>query len=149
MNLFLGADHRGYDVKEQLEAWLLDSLHTVHDLGNTEYTPTDDYTEYAHRVAQAVAADPTSRGILLCGNAEGVCIVANKSNGIRAGIAFSDEAVRGARNDDDLNILCIPAELTTLDAAKQMVTTFLETPFEGAPRQLRRLTHIQDIEDAS
>ncbi len=146
MKLYLGSDHAGFDLKEQLEAWLLDTEHEMKDLGNLEYDEKDDYPDYGHAVAKAVAAEEDSRGILLCGNAEGVCIVANKTDGIRAGLGFSVEATRSARNDDDINIVCLPGQMMTLDEAKKVVTAFLDTPFEGAERQVRRIKKIEEIE---
>lgn len=147
MNIYIGSDHAGFDLKDQLYAWLLDSEHELQDLGNLEYDKNDDYPDMAHAVAKAVAGDANSRGILLCGNAEGVCIVANKTDGIRAGLGFSVEATTSARNDDDINIICLPGKLMELDEAKRVVTAFLETPFEGAERQVRRLKKIEEIEE--
>ncbi|HBU28161.1 TPA: ribose-5-phosphate isomerase [Candidatus Uhrbacteria bacterium] len=148
MTIYLGGDHAGFDLKEQLEAWLLELEYPVKDLGNTEFDPKDDYPDFGHAVAEAVAHDVESCGILLCGNAEGVCIVANKTDGIRAGIGFSVEAVRSARTEDNINILCLPARLTDMkiNEAKIIVGAFLSTAFEGADRRVRRLNKIEDIE---
>lgn len=146
MKLYFGSDHNGFDLKSELYAWLLESEHELEDLGNLEYDKGDDYPNFGHAVATAVAAEEESRGILLCGNAEGVCIVANKTDGIRAGIGFSVEATRSARNDDDINVLCLPAKMMDIEEAKKVVTSFLDTPFEGAERQVRRLKKIEEIE---
>ncbi|MEK7529969.1 MAG: RpiB/LacA/LacB family sugar-phosphate isomerase [Patescibacteria group bacterium] len=145
--IVLGGDHAGFDLKEQIEAALLEDGYTVHDLGNTEFDAGDDYPKFAKAVANAVAGDQSSRGILFCGNAEGVCIVANKVDDVRAGIGFSTEAVRTARNDDDINVLCLPGRMMAFDTAREIVRVFLETPFEGAQRQQRRLGQIADIEE--
>jgi len=149
MTIYLGGDHAGFDLKEQLEAWLLDLEYTVKDLGNVEYDPQDDYPDFGHAVAEAVAQNPESCGILLCGNAEGVCIVANKTDGIRAGIGYSVEAIQSARTEDDINVLCLAVPLIDLqlDEAQLRVKTFLATPFEPAERRVRRLNKIQDIEE--
>lgn len=144
--IFVGGDHAGFDLKEQIEAALLEEGYDVRDLGNTAFDANDDYPEFAKAVADAVASDEAARGILLCGNAEGVCIVANKVDGVRGGIGFSAEAVRTARNDDDINVLCLPGRLMAFEEAREIARVFLETPFEGAPRHKRRLDQIVDME---
>ncbi|HJN85404.1 MAG TPA: RpiB/LacA/LacB family sugar-phosphate isomerase [Patescibacteria group bacterium] len=147
MNIYIGADHAGYDLKEQLEAYLLGGEHKVKDLGNIEYDKNDDYPFYADKVAEAVAADPGSRGILSCGNAEGVTIVANKTKGVRAALGFSVEAAKTTRADDDANIICLPGRMMTYDDAIKIVDMFLNTPFSNEPRHKRRLEQLEDIED--
>lgn len=146
MKIYIGSDHAGWDLKEQLEAWLMDS-HSIEDLGNLKYDEADDYPDYAKLVAEAVSNNPEARGILLCGNAEGVCIVANKIKGIRAAVGFSAEATKLARNDDDVNVLCLPGRMMELDEAKKVVDEFLSTPFSGSERHERRLDKIEEIED--
>lgn len=144
--IYLGGDHAGFDLKEQIEAALLEEGRTVRDLGNTSFDEGDDYPVFAKAVADAVASDKTARGVLFCGNAEGVCIVANKVDGVRGGIGFSVEAVRSARNDDDINVLCLPGRMMAFAEARKIVRVFLDTSFEGAKRHRRRLGQITDIE---
>lgn len=147
MNIYIGADHAGYDLKEQIEADLLGLEYKIKDVGNVEYDKNDDYTKYADAVAEAVTADPDSMGILLCGNAEGVAIVANKTKGIRAGLGFSIEAALTMRQDDDANVICLPGRMMSFDEAIQIINTFLNTPFSNEERYKRRLEQIEEIED--
>ncbi len=147
MIVYLGGDHAGFDLKEQIESYLITKGLTVHDLGNTEYDEKDDYPDFGKPVADAIAADSNARGILFCGNAEGICIVANKIDGARAAIGYSLEATTQARNDDDINIVCLPGRLMKFDEAAPIVDAFLETPFEGAKRQKRRINKINKIEE--
>ena len=147
MTIYLASDHAGFDLKEQIEAYLMEGSHTIKDLGNTEFRKDDDYPDYADKVAEAVAGNGESRGILFCGNAEGVCIVANKTKGVRAAVGFSVEASRTTREDDDANILCLPGRMMNIDEAKNVVDTFLATAFSNAPRHVRRLKKLEDIEN--
>src|SRR3989338_7444899 len=101
MTIYLGGDHAGFELKKAVSAALLEDGHTVRDLGNTAYDEGDDYPPFAKAVADAVTKNKTFRGIVFCGNAEGVCIVANKVDGVRAGIGFSAEAARRAPNNTD------------------------------------------------
>lgn len=146
MTIYLGGDHAGFDLKEQIEAKLLEAGHDVEDLGNTKYDEKDDYPDYAHPVAKAVA-NKGAVGILFCGNAEGVCIVANKSKGVRAAIGYSVEAAVTTREDDDANVLCLPGRTMSFDEASEIVDAFLNTPFSEEDRHKRRLEKLEEIED--
>lgn len=86
MKIFLGADHRGYALKEKIAKWLFEMEYACMDLGALSLDPSDDYTKYAEEVASLVAANGGSRGILLCGSGVGVDVMANKFDGIRASI---------------------------------------------------------------
>ncbi len=151
MKVFLGADHRGFKLAEELYIWLIDNKVAVVNAGATEYTKNDDYVDYATEVAQRVAqvigyGHEDTRGILICGSGVGVDIVANKVKGIRCGFGFSKEQVRAARNDDDINVLALAADFTNTDTAKKLVKTFLETPFSGEERHKRRIVKIAKID---
>lgn len=144
--IYIGADHAGFDMKEMIKEHLELTGYTVEDLGAHQFDPNDDYPEYAGAVAQAVSNHEGSLGILSCGNAEGVCIVANKFTGIRAGLGFSEEAAKTMRSDDDANIICIPGRLQIEDDPLGIVAVFLTTPFSGALRHIRRLLKIASFE---
>jgi len=145
MKIYLGTDHRGFELKEKIKNWL-SGKYQVEDLGAFEYDKDDDYTLYAEKVASLVAHQPDSRGILLCGSGVGVNVVANKIDGVRAGIGKSVEQVKAAREDDDMNILVIAADFTRELEAKRMVETFLQTKFDKEARHKRRLSDIEKIE---
>jgi ribose 5-phosphate isomerase B len=144
--VYLGADHAGFNRKASIADYLRAKDFIIEDLGARQLDPADDYPEYAARVAQAVREHPGSFGILSCGNAEGICIAANKFQGIRAGIGYSLEAARTMRTDDDANIICIPGKLSPSDDPLKIVEMFLATPFSGAERHTRRLKEIAELE---
>lgn len=149
--LYLGADHRGFELKEQLKSWLQeeDKIYEVVDCGNTTYDSEDDFPDFALAVAEKVAAvDDTKKalGIVFCGSGVGVNVVANKVAGARASTGLNLDEVRHARKHDDLNVLALSSDYTKLSVAKKMVKTFLTTPFQPEPRFLRRLQKIASYE---
>ena len=85
------------------------------------------------------------RGILICGSGQGMCMAANRFNGIRALLAYDRESVRSARNDDDANVMCLPASVFEKDTANVLVETFLNTEFAAAPRFIRRIGELDKL----
>ena len=146
MKIYIGADHRGYELKEKIAHWLFDMEYPYQDLGAHSLDPNDDYTKYAEEVASLVAGNEGSRGVLLCGSGVGVDVVANKFDGIRSSIGKDVFQVEAGRNDDDMNILVIAADFTEERDAKAMLIAFLETKFAGKARYERRLQEIREIE---
>ena len=146
VTVYLGADHAGFDLKASLHEHLEARGCVVEDLGAHQLDPDDDYPQYAAAVAQAVRSHPGSVGILSCGNAEGICIAANKFQGIRAGIGYSIKAAETMRQDDDANILCLPGRLTTNDDPLDIAEAFLATPFSEAERHRRRLAQVDALD---
>lgn len=144
--IYLGADHRGFILKEKIAGWLFELKYEFTDMGAMSLDSTDDYTKYAEQVASMVKDNEGSRGILLCGSGVGVEVVANKFDGIRAGIGKSVLQVKAGRNDDDMNILVIASDFTTEKEAKGMLIAFLETKFSGKVRHEARLEEIEKIE---
>jgi ribose 5-phosphate isomerase B len=132
----IGSDHAGFDYKEAIVKWLTEKGFQVSDKGVDE-NKSVDYPDYAHPVADAVEKGEVAFGILLCGSANGVCITANKHQGIRAGLSFEPEVAKLIRQHNDANIIGIPARFVSLDVAKQMIELFIETPFEGGRHQTR------------
>lgn len=149
MKVYIGADHRGFSLKEELRPWLEEQAHEVTDVGAETYKDGDDYVDYARAVAKSVSSDTGSRGIILCGSGVGVDIAANKIDGIRSGLGFSAEQVKSARNDDDINVLALPADTVNLDQAKEMIQTFLTTPFAHIDRYERRIEKLKKIEETN
>jgi ribose 5-phosphate isomerase B len=146
MKIYIGADHAGYKLKEEIKKYLKRLKHDVYDVGALKLDKGDDYPQYAARVARAVRRDPKSRGIVLCGNAEGVCIAANKIHGVRAAVGYSEYAAKTSRTDDNANVLCLAGRVLKPIQTKKIVTTFLKTKFSSAPRHKRRLGQIKQIE---
>ena len=146
MTIFIGADHRGFGLKEKLKAALAGKYEVV-DMGAKEYAPNDDYPEFAAAVAKKVGEDPeNNRGVVVCGSGFGVDIAANKVNGVRSALAMSTEHVRAGRNDDDVNVLAIAADMIDEPTALAMTQIFLETPFKHESRYERRINEISDLE---
>jgi ribose 5-phosphate isomerase B len=136
MKLALGSDHAGFALKELLRPWLSAQGYDVQDFG-THSLDSMDYPDVAHPLSAAVAAGEPARGILLCGSANGVCITANKHAGVRAAIAWLPELATLARQHNNANVLCIPARYVTEEQAKEIVSEFLKTDFEGGRHQNR------------
>ncbi len=145
MKIFIGSDHNGFELKNQLVEYLIENGHDVVDKGDDEYRETDDFPMYSAQVATAVLAHKNSIGILLCGSGQGVCMAANRYKGIRASLVWDDEEARSSRNDDDANVLCLPAQKLDFSSAKGLVDTWLNTPFAGAARFLRRIKELDEL----
>lgn len=147
MKIYLGADHNGFEYKNQLAKALQQAGHEVVDEGDQQLDANDDYPQFAGKVASALLADsdPEARGILVCGSGQGMCIAANRFKGIRAALCWNQAEARAARNDDDCNILCLSARYTSLDEAGSIMAAFLATPFAGAPRFKRRIDQLDDL----
>lgn len=145
MKIFLGADHRGYRLKEGLKKSLKLAGHAVVDVGAVVLDPEDDYVDYAQEVASSVAKDPTSRGVLLCGSGHGVDIVANRYTQVRSILGFNMDVVVQGREHEDANVLSIPSDWVSEEEAQEMVAVFLETAFSGAERHQRRIEKVRAL----
>ncbi len=146
MKIYLGADHRGFEMKEKIARWLFEWGYKFTDLGAYFLDPADDYTLFAERVASLVGVEEGSKGILLCGSGVGVDVTANKFDGVRASIGKSAEQVAAGRSDDDMNVLVLAADYTQDEEAWQMVKIFLDTEFAGNEKHKKRLRDIEKIE---
>jgi ribose 5-phosphate isomerase B len=149
MNIYIGADHRGFKLKEQIKTILLNEGYQVFDLGAATYDSEDDFPVYGNLVATEVKKNlEIAKGILICGSGFGMEIVANKIRGIRAVLPQSPDHAYQARHDDDANILVLPANFVDEEVALKIVRVFLSTPFAREERYLRRLEEISKIEEA-
>lgn len=147
MELYIGADHRGFRMKNDLLLWFHTHGYEVTDIGNHAEDTEDDYVDFATLLAQAVAEDPTNRrGILLCGSGVGMAVAANKVPGIRAALIHEVNIAKNARHDDDINVLALGADYIQQETAERVVQTFLTTSFSGAERHVRRLEKITALE---
>jgi ribose 5-phosphate isomerase B len=144
--IYIGSDHAGFELKQAVKAYLEENDYNVVDMGNDNKVETDDYPDFGHAVAKRVMTDENARGIVLCGNAQGICIVANKVRGIRAATGFNKDVAVTSRTDDDSNILCLPGRHLKPDQAREIVHHWLETPFSGEERHVRRLQKLEEIE---
>ncbi|TGD77931.1 ribose 5-phosphate isomerase B [Hymenobacter wooponensis] len=132
----IGSDHAGFEYKQMLGQWLRDNGYEVRDFG-THSTDSVDYPDFVHPLASAITSGELERGILVCGSANGVCITANKHQGVRAAIAWQEELAALARQHNDANIICIPARFISEETARGIVSQFLNTAFEGGRHQTR------------
>ncbi len=146
MKVFVAADHRGFDVKNQL-ANALEKDYQVFDMGPYRLDPDDDYPIYAKKVALAVKENPGSMGLLVCRSGEGMAIAANKVKGIRAIEACDKNQAFESRQDNDSNILSLSSEEMNFKQMLVVVKTWLDTPFSGLARHKRRIEEITAIEE--
>jgi ribose 5-phosphate isomerase B len=136
----VGGDHAGFEYKVEIVKWLNEKGYKINDFGVYE-NKSVDYPDFAHPVANAVETGECNFGILFCGSGNGVAITANKHQHIRAALCWQNDVAQLARQHNDANVICIPARFVSVDLAKQMIDTFMNTSFEGG-RHLNRVNKI-------
>lgn len=137
MNIYIGSDHAGYDLKRQIAHYLGDWGYHFEDVG-CEGEESCDYPVYGKLVGERVAADPGSRGIVVCGTGIGISIAANKVPGIRAGVGTTVELTRMAREHNGINVLALGGRDGQVDEPIEVVRAFLTTEEDPAERHVRR-----------
>ena len=142
--IYLGADHAGFYLKEELKKYLEELGLKYEDLGNKELDPLDDYPDFAIRVAEKVV-ETGDLGILVCATGLGMCMVANKIKGIRAATAWDNFTALTSREHNDANILCLAGKVLDDEIAKKIVRIWLKAEFTGEERHIRRLDKINEI----
>ena len=149
MKIYLGADHQGFAMKEKVFAYLVKRGYDVEDVGDKELDPADDFPEFAQLAAMKVIGDDSDdpRAILLCGGGQGMCIAANRFRGIRASVIWDAYEAKMTRNDNDSNVLCLPARVLQNDEKEwqDIIDTWLSTPFANAQRFRRRNAQIDEL----
>jgi len=142
----LGADHRGFGLKEELKRWLAARGHEVIDFGPAS-SDRVDYPDYAFKVAEAVARHRADRGILMCSTGIGMSIAANKVRGVRAALADSVRLARLSRQHNDANVLCLGADFLPAAEARRIVSVWLKTGFVGGrhARRVRKLGRLSRV----
>jgi ribose 5-phosphate isomerase B len=145
MRIALGADHGGFELKEKLCARLAALGHEIADFGTTS-TESCDYPDFAHAVGEAVAENRADRGLLICTTGIGMAMAANKIAGVRAAPAQSEDEVRLTREHNDANVLTLGAKYVDEGRALKLIRIFLETPFSGGARHVRRVAKIAQLE---
>jgi len=133
----IGADHAGFELKEHLKIVLETKGYHIRDFG-THSAESADYADFAHPVSLAVEKKEFDLGLLVCGSANGVAMTANKHQGIRAAICWTEELASLARRHNDANILCLPARFISEALAEKILDQFLNSTFEGG-RHARRV----------
>ncbi|MFC2058161.1 ribose 5-phosphate isomerase B [Chloroflexota bacterium] len=145
MNIAIGCDHAGFDLKQAIMSLLTELGHSYEDFGcyNTSST---DYPDIGLPVAEAVAQGRFDRGILICSTGIGMSIVANKASGIRAALCHDSFSARRAREHNDANVLCLGEWVIGKGLMREVVTSYLSSEFVGG-RHARRLEKIRNLED--
>ena len=142
MKIFLGADHRGIKLKEEIKTWLGEE---AIDLGNDHFDPEDDFVDFGAAVAVKVSAGE-GKGIVLCGSG-GMAIVANKFKGVRAVECWNELAAIHAKEHDAANVIMLPADFIDFDTAKKIISAWLKTAVLADDKHQRRLNKINQIEE--
>lgn len=147
MNISIGADHAGFEMKKQLIDFIQKLGHTVHDVGTFEPGKADDYPDYAVLVANDIRGGSAERGILVCGSGVGVSVAANKFRGIRAGLCHDHYSAHQGVEHDDMNVLVLGARIVGQMLAQDATEAFLKATFSGEERHVRRLNKVKGIEE--
>ncbi len=140
----IGADHGGFELKEELKGFLLEMGHQVQDLGCYGQQSVN-YPDFASLVARSLCNKEADRGILICGTGIGMSIVANRYPGVRAALCHDLYTAIMSRKHNDANCLALGGRLLGKGLAKEIVKVWLETPFEGGRHELR-LAQIRELE---
>jgi ribose 5-phosphate isomerase B len=153
MKIYIGTDHAGFELKEELKKFLKDLGCEVEDKGAYEFNREDDYPDFilpvVKAVAEDIARDLDSRGIVIGGSGQGEAIVANKVKNIRAAVVYDEYSARMSREHNDANIVSLGTRTLSADKAKKLVKLWLETPFSNEERHKRRIEKIKTIEKGS
>ena len=145
--IYLGADHRGYNLKEEIKKFFELEKIEFKDLGNLNYDENDDYPDFVKKVVEKVlSSSKKDKGILICGTGIGMSIAANKFKGIKAGLCLSGYMAKRAIEEDDINILCLAADITDVGTTKKIIKEWLKAKFKNEERYKRRAEKIFEIE---
>lgn len=147
MKIYIGADHNGFILKAELFTWLKHAGYEIADEGDAKLQSDDDFPQFASRVVSTMLAsdDKDVRGILICGSGQGMCMAANRFRGIRASLCWDASEARMSRNDDNANVLCLPARIIKAGQAESILRVWLTTPFAGASRFVRRIKELDEL----
>jgi len=147
MKIYLAADHAGYDLKEKVKVFLQGQEYDVEDCGAFNFDKNDDYPDFINFAAEKVSKNQGSLGIVFGKSGAGEAIVANKSRGIRAMVGFNAESVKLAKEHNNANVLSLGAAFTKEKEADELALLFINTPFSGEERHVRRIEKIREIEN--
>jgi len=149
MKIFLGSDHNGFLMKEKVFAYLAKHGYDVHDVGDTQLDPDDDFPQFAQAAALKVLGEEEgeARAILLCGGGQGMAMAANRFRGIRASVIWDAFEAKMTRNDNDSNVLALPSRILEKEDGtwEGIIETWLTTPFASAARYKRRNAQIDEL----
>lgn len=148
MKIAIGSDHAGFEMKEHIKKYLKEKGYEYNDFGAETLDNQDDYPIYGEKVARAVASGDYDRGIAICGTGIGISITANKVPGIRAATSYNVEMAKISRLHNDANVLALGGRMIDIDLALKIVDEWLNTPFTGEERHVRRINQIHQIESS-
>ena len=146
MRVAIGADHAGFDLKQQLLEVLRSDGHESLDVGAHALDPGDDYPDFALAVAERVRAGDAQRGIVVCGSGVGSCVAANKVAGVRASVCHDTYSASQGVEHDSLNVLCLGGRIVGIALATELVRAFLGATYRGTGRFARRLNKVLAVE---
>jgi ribose 5-phosphate isomerase B len=146
VNILLGSDHAGFDLKQILLPFVENLGHTVRDVGVFDRTPSD-YPDIAEKLCLELLAGGEDRGILICGSGVGVSVAANKIPGIRAGLCAECYSAHQGVEHDNMNVMLLGERSIGVELAKDLVRIFLAAQFSGEERHVRRLAKIAKLEE--
>ena len=141
MNILVSNDHAGVQLKNEVKSFLEDKGYVVENLGDNSGESVD-YPDIIHPLAKQISENKDKKGIIMCGTGNGVSMVANKYEGVRAGLCWSKEVAELIRKHNDANVLSLPARFISTKEALEIVQVFLETDFEDGGRHERRVEKI-------
>lgn len=149
LKIHIGADHGGFEQKNELIKWLTSAGYQLKDCGALSLDLADDYPQIAKSVVESLQNqeknDQYSLGILLCRSGGGMTMAANRFSGIRAVNAVASDMAKHAREHNDANVIVLSADWSSLDEMKEIVRTFINTPFSGETRHVRRITQLDEL----
>ena len=146
MRLAVGADHAGFELKNQLVPWLQSLGHQVEDLGAHQLDNDDDYPDFAAAVSESVLSGSADRGVLICGSGVGASIAANKFIGIRACLCHDTYTGHQGVEHDNMNVICLGGRIIGIELSKEILTAFLSASFIPEVRFQRRLDKLTQME---
>jgi ribose 5-phosphate isomerase B len=136
LKIAIGSDHAGFELKEQLVDWLKNEQPEMKDFG-TFSEASVDYPDFAHAVSGEVENGNYELGILICGTGIGVDMVANKHQGIRSALCWNKDISKLAKSHNNANVVCLPGRFINIDEAREILSTFFNTEYEGGRHQNR------------
>jgi ribose 5-phosphate isomerase B len=146
MRVGIATDHGGFELKEELAAYLREAGHDVVDFGASSLNPGDDYPDFVIPLAQAIAAGKLERGLAVCGSGVGASVCANKIPGVRAGLVQDHYSAHQGVEHDDMNILCMGGRVVGSVVARELIDAFLAAEFTQEERHVRRLRKVAALE---
>jgi len=142
--IYIGADHAGFHLKEELKKYLGELGHEYQDLGANEFEAKDDFPDYASLVAKKVV-ETDGLGVLICATGSGVCMAANKVKGVRGSVVWDEFTALQAREHNNANVLCLAGKVLDTEAAKKITRAWLMAEYTGDERHIRRLGKVEEI----